>query len=575
MKTAISHSRYQAEKNKVLPNDCRVSKNFYYSDKILRNYLKHEVSASGMQYMQAKLEQLGEEAAGNMNALSLLADKFSPQLLKRNSLGETINEISFHPAYWDLMKTAVKSEMFRVKWDPELRNKFENEKHHLGFAAGFIYAMSECGQYCPLCMTDGVARLIDLFCDEEDKNRLLPHIYTDNTDDFFTGAMFLTEKTGGSDVGANITIANYQQGKQYFLTGEKWFCSNANADLIFALARTDSSVKGTKGLSIFLLEKKLPNGEKNPMDVIRLKDKLGVRSMASAECMLTDTVGKLVGNEFEGFKVMAEMINLSRLYNSVAALACSRRALIEAYQFLSFRNTFGKTATEHALVRTKLTELGALNVANFYLVWRAVKALDRSDAGNEREKELLRIINPMTKKWSAETGVYIARESMELMGGLGYIEDTVMPKLMRDVMVLPIWEGSGNIIILDMLRAMSKSKGFEILCEEIIRSAKNNSDPIAIGFGSWMTIELKKLIDFSEKLKMLPPDEMEASARTFFEKITSLYQISLLIDNLNDESKEWILPALDFLKEKYSPLELKKAKPLAAEEVKKLIAWDF
>lgn len=570
MNPAISHSRYQTEKNKVLDADCRVSKNFYHSDKIIRNYLKNEISAGGMHHMHSKLEGIGEEAAGKMNALSLLADKFSPELIKRNSLGETINEIRFHPAYWDLMKIAVKSEMFRVKWNPELRNKFENEKHHLGFAAGFIYAMSECGQFCPLCMTDGAARLVDLFCDEEDKNRLLPHIYTDKADDFFTGAMFLTEKTGGSDVGANITVATHLEEKKYLLTGEKWFCSNANADLIFVLARTDAAIKGTKGLSLFLVEKNLPDKEKNPIDIIRLKDKLGVRSMASAECMLTDTVGKLVGNEFEGFKVMAEMINLSRLYNSVAALACSRRALIEAYQFLSYRKTFGKTAIEHALVRTKLTELSALHVANFYLVWRAVKALDKADAGNEKEKELLRIINPMTKKWSAETGVYITRESMELMGGLGYIEDTVMPKLMRDVMVLPIWEGSGNIIILDMLRAMAKSKGFEILCEEITGSAKDNSD-----FGNWMNIELKKLIAFSEKLKILPPDEMEASAQPFFEKLTSLYQISLLIDNLNDESKEWILPALNFLKEKYSPSDLKETKPLSVDEVWGLIGWEF
>src|SRR5439155_1761311 len=157
----------------------------------------------------------------------------------------------------------------------------------------------------------------------------------------------------------------------------------------------------------------------------RLKDKLGVRSMASAECILTNTVGKLVGKEFEGFKVMVEMITLSRIYNSVGALACARRAMIEAYQFLSFRKTFGKTAVEHALIRTKLTELGSLFAADFYLVWRTVKSLELADSGNEREAQLLRLINPMTKKWSAETGVYIVRESMELMGGLGYIEDNV------------------------------------------------------------------------------------------------------------------------------------------------------
>jgi len=292
--------------------------------------------------------------------------------------------------------------------------------------------------------------------------------------------------------------------------------------------------------------------------------------MPTAECMLENTEGILVGNEFEGFKLMIEMVNLSRLYNSAAALGSSRRTLIEAYQYLSHRIIFGKIALEHALIRTKLTELGALNVANFYLVWRAIKALDLADAGNEQEAQLFRIINPMTKKWSAETGVYIARESMELMGGLGYTEDTVMPKLMRDIMVLPIWEGSGNIIILDMLRAMGKSKGFEAICKEITRSAETSAE-----HGKWIKDELNKLIFFSEKLITLNQEQTETSAKPFFEKLTSLYQVSLLIDALNEESKAWIVPALKYLIGKYSPSELKEVKPLSVEEVKGLIAWGF
>ena len=209
-------------------------------------------------------------------------------------------------------------------------------------------------------------------------------------------------------------------------------------------------------------------------------------------------------------------------------------------------------------------------MANFYLVWRTVKALELADAGNEREAQLLRLINPMTKKWSAETGVYIVRESMELMGGLGYIEDMVMPKIMRDVMVLPIWEGSGNIIILDMLRAMTKSKGFEVLCEEVFKSADNNAV-----YGKWLKEELTKLISFSEKLAKLSQDEMEASAKLFFEKLTSIYQLSLIIDNLNEESKQWIEPALNYLKEKYAPSELVQIRPLSTDEVKGLVAWEF
>ncbi|CAN5383361.1 acyl-CoA dehydrogenase family protein [soil metagenome] len=560
--------RYPVEKNKVL-HDFKPSTNFYESDQILRHYVGKNVSAQGLAYMQDKLQYLGKEAAGKMNELSLTADKEGPVLVKRNAFGETVNDIKFHPSYWELMKIAVKSEMFKVKWEPSLQAQFKHEGHRLGFAAGYLYAMSESGQYCPLCMTDGVARLIDLFSTEEDKARLLPRIYTEDAEQFFTGAMYLTEKTGGSDVGASITTATHLEGNTYTLNGEKWFCSNANADIIFALARTDADVKGTKGLSIFMVEKNLPNGERNPIEVIRLKDKLGVRSMASAECYLTETRGTLVGEEFQGFKVMIEMVNLSRLYNSVAALSCSRRALVEAYQFLSARKTFGKTAIEHALIRTKLTELGALNVANFYLVWRAVKALDKTDAGDEREAQLFRIINPMTKKWSAEKGVYIVRESMELMGGLGYIEDQVMPKLMRDMMVLPIWEGSGNIIILDMLRALWKSNGLIVLLEDIANTAKAN--PTHTGF---LSNNINQLVVFGESLKALPQDEMEASAKMFFEKLTSLYQISLLIENLDAESKVWIQPALDYLLNTYAPnSELKQVKPLSVEQVQGLVAW--
>lgn len=566
--TQARTSHYPTEKNKVL-HHFSPSTNFYESDLILKHYVAKNLSAKGQAYMAPNLQYIGQQAAGPMNELSLTADKQGPVLKKRNAFGETVNEITFHPNYWELMKIAVKSGMFRVKWEPSLQAQFKPEGHRLGFAAGYLYSMSESGQYCPLCMTDGVARLIDLFGAEADKARLMPHIYTEDAGAFYTGAMYLTEKTGGSDVGASITTATHQDGSTYLLNGEKWFCSNANADIIFALARTDAEVKGTRGLSIFMVEKNLPNGEKNPIDVIRLKDKLGARSMASAECYLTDTRGTLVGEEFQGFKVMIEMVNLSRLYNSVAALSCSRRALVEAYQFLNARKTFGKTAIEHALIRTKLTELGALNVANFYLVWRAIEALDKTDAGDEREAQLFRIINPMTKKWSAETGVYITRESMELMGGLGYIEDQVMPKLMRDIMVLPIWEGSGNIIILDMLRALWKSDGLRVLLEEISNTAI--AHPEHAGF---LNNHIGQIVTFGESLKALPQDEMEASAKVFFEKLTSLYQISLLIENLNEESKVWIEPALDYLMNTYAPTGgLKQVKPLSVEQVKGLVAW--
>ena len=221
-------SSSSSAENRVLQPGYAPSSNFFASDKILQFTLKRVLKNDALSFMQRYLNATGQAAAGPMNELSYLADKKSPELVKRNSWGENIDEIRFHPAYWELMEYAVKSGMFSVKWNPETRSRFNGELHRMGFASGYLFAMTELSQFCPLCMTDGVARLIDRYAEEEDKARLLPRIWTDDPSEFFTGAMYLTEKAGGSDVGANLVQANRQTGNTYHLNGEKWFCSNAN-----------------------------------------------------------------------------------------------------------------------------------------------------------------------------------------------------------------------------------------------------------------------------------------------------------------------------------------------------------
>lgn len=554
-------------KNKVVSN-FKSSSNFFQSDLILQDYLKNNVSDEGLSYMKDKLEVLGKQAATEMDALSLDADKKSPELQKRNFFGENIDEVKFHPSYDRLLQIAIESEMFTVKWKPELKKKYHKELHRLGFASGYIYSLSELGQYCPLCMTDGVARLIDLYCEEDDKLRLLPHISTKELEEIYTGAMFLTEKSGGSDVGRNIVKAEKLDGNTYHLSGEKWFCSNVNAELIFALARTDENVEGTRGLSIFLVEKYLPNGEKNNLPIVRLKDKLGVRSMASAECVLDKTIGTLVGEEFKGFKIMTDMINLSRLYNSVAALSGARRALVEAYNFNLYRHSFGKQAIEHTLIRDKFFELGSLNVANFYLTWKAIESLDKADNGDDNAKHLARLLTPMTKKWSAEKAVYITRESMELMGGIGYIEDGVLPKIMRDVMVLPIWEGAGNIMVLDMLRASFKSDGLKVMMEDV-KSALGKNE----AYNDILLSTLQKLEKQVQTLFKSEKEELELNAKYFFEELTTLYQLSLILNNTNQDNQKWMLPTAQFLRNKL--LREDNTEVFSVETIKGLIGWQI
>jgi hypothetical protein len=292
--------------------------------------------------------------------------------------------------------------------------------------------------------------------------------------------------------------------------------------------------------------------------------------MASGECLLNGTVGTMVGPEFQGFRVMTEMINLSRMYNSVAALAGGRRALVEAWQFLSFRKSFGKIALEHALVRAKFWELGALHLANFQLVWRAIQAMDAAEAGDETEAELLRFLTPMVKRESAELAVYLCRESMELMGGMGYIEDTVLPKTMRDVMVLPIWEGAGNIMILDMLGAVSKSKGLDLMIAEIESLCADDT-----AYGKALQLEAKELSTRFDFIRTLSQDEREYQAKAVLLRLTRCYQAALLLGASRSDSTGRFLTALEWLLNDWGDFEGKRIAPPLRDAVATLIGWDF
>jgi len=512
---------------------------------------------------------MGRDAALFMDELSMKADQHPPELKERTPLGNDKNEIEFHPAYWELMEIAARSEMFFVKYDDALKERFKGMRHLLGFTSGLIYAMSELGQYCPLCMTDGAALLLERHGDQEDIDRLLPRLGCKTGSDLYTGAMFLTEKSGGSDVGRNIARAEQIENKYYRLQGEKWFCSNANADVILALARTGDGSSGTRGLSLFLIEKNLPEGESNPIKFIRLKDKLGVRSMATAEVIFENTVGKRVGAEGEGFKIMTDMINMSRLYNSVGALAAARRAMIESWQYLNHRVIFGKRAVEHALIRQKFHELGSLHLANFLLVMRTIRAMDAAETGDKREQQLLRILIPMAKWWSAETAIYMVRESMELMGGNGYIEDFVLPKIFRDVNVLPIWEGSGNIIVLDILRAMRKSEGMNFLLEDIKKGIDNNTT-----LGSLIKTKLSDSEKLLNELSGIDRDTVEATAKPLFRRIIHLYQMYLMIHETDEKSKEWTNYALQYMSSTLNN-DLEVRSPLSVGQITKLVGWNY
>ncbi len=547
-------------KNQVLKDGFRKSKNFFRSDFHFQNYFKvvlrdiYEIIATDFDY-------IGEKAANEMNRLSYLADKYPPQLLKRTPLGETLEDIEFHPAYWSLMDIAVYSKMFQYKWNDKFRSTYKKDSHKIGFAIGYLYAMTECGIYCPLCMTDGAARLIDKFGTNEHKTTLLPHIGTDDPKTFYTGAMFLTEKTGGSDVGANLVTAQKIQGNYYALNGEKWFCSNANADIAFVLARTNPNIQGTKGLSLFLLRKTQTDGSPNYKEIIRLKDKLGVKSMASAEILFHNTEVELIGQEGEGFKLMTEMINLSRLYNSVAAVAAHRRAIIEAWQHLAFRRLFGKDALEHPMIQEDCYQLGAEWIADFAITFKAVELLDQADNGNQYAASLCRILIPICKYITADNAYKGIQKSMELMGGIGYIEENTIPRLMRDALVLPIWEGAGNIMFLDMLRAAIKTKALYDILEYSHEALLKIQNPKLL-----KTFE-HLITHFKQSLSEQNPNQL--IVRNLFNQLIPFVKIAVLYEQIANQSFEFAMQYLISKIVNENPFSVN------IHKTEKLINWDF
>lgn len=530
---------YQNE-NRVLREDYFQIQNYWKQDLILQYVLKLELGDKELSRIDEQLDRLGRQLVEEIPGLAHQADLNSPKLYHRNLYGEEIDELEFHPAYQRLQKIAIESGMFSLKWDEAGIN--HPRRHSLGFAPGFLYASGESGLYCPLCMTDGLMRVIRRHGGVAMQSRILPHIATLDADQLWSGAMFLTEKKGGSDVGANMLKAipakqNDVDGNPLFaLYGEKWFCSNAGAELALILGREDEAPSGTRGLSIFLLEPE--NAPWRKQRIIRLKNKLGVRSMASAEILFEGSLASRIGEHGSGFAIMADMINLSRIYNSVAALAASRRAMFLAWEFLENRISFGRKAQEHALVRAKWLELSAKYQAEFFLLWRTIRSLDLADGGDEKEVQKLRLLTPLLKQSSAEFAVYAVRECMELMGGLGYIEQGHMARILRDVNVLPIWEGAGNIMFLDMLRASAKSAGLGFLFEEIAE--------MLTGLDSYAGTldELKK----SQKgWSQLSQDELEYRSVHFFRSFGALLKRSVLASYQKKETAAFLDYACSYL----------------------------
>ena len=441
--------------------------NLYDSDPDFARLLPLYLEPPVFELLQPKLQQLGALAGGVLDTLAQTADKNPPELIHRTRSGIDAQRIVKHPAYVEMERVAFSE--YGLAAMSHRAGVFGHDTPlpaAAKYALTYLFVQAEFGLCCPLSMTDSLTRTLRKYGAPELIERYLPMLTTQVFDDLYQGAMFMTEQGAGSDVGATATRAE-PDSDAYKLYGDKWFCSNPDADLAMVLARIDGAPHGMQGVSLFLLPRTLSDGSANAYRIVRLKDKLGTRSMASGEISLNGARAYLVGQAGRGFQQMADMVNNSRLSNGVRAAGLMRRALSEALFIARERQAFGRKLVEMPLMRRQLVKLMLPTEQARTMVFQTADALRRSDAGDSAAYPLVRILTPLIKFRATRDARKVTGDAMEVRGGCGYIEDWADPRLVRDAHLGSIWEGTSNIVALDVLRAIRREGSLPVLDQHL------------------------------------------------------------------------------------------------------------
>lgn len=448
-----------ASANPIAPDTSGM--NFYRADPSLADLLRIHLPEALFAHIEPHLDRLGALAGGPLDECARMADKHVPVLHQRDRFGRDAQWIEYHPAYRELEKAAFGE--FGI-------HAMSHRKGVLGWpqtypvaakhAFTFLFNQAEFGMGCPINVTDGAAKLLSKFGDEALKAKYLDGLTQTDMTRLTQGGQFMTEKEGGSDVGTLATTA-VQEGDHWRLTGEKWFCSNADAQIVMLLARPEGAEAGTRGVGLFLMPRRLDDGSPNHYRIVRLKDKLGTRSMASGEIKLEGAIAYAVGRLDRGFVQMAEMVNSSRLSNGIKSTALMRRAYHDAMAVARGRVVFGSRIVDLPLARRQLMKILLATEQGLSMSFLTADALDRAEAGSQDAAALLRILTPTLKFRATRDARKVCGDAMEMRGGIGYIEEFATARLLRDAHLGSIWEGTSNIVALDALKRAVGRHGAE------------------------------------------------------------------------------------------------------------------
>lgn len=506
--------------------------NFYNTDEVLQQLLKRYLPSDFYTWADHELEIFGEKCATDFDKRAAFTDRDGqPKLIKYNAFGEDISEVRVNEGYLKTVEETYQSGIvgYVHKEIPDLQQK---GNYIYSYAQGYLLSQTEPGFYCPVTLTMATAYLLDQYADDRVRERFLPHVLSTGDLPLYEGATFLTERQGGSDVGANETIA-LKDGDHYKLYGEKYFASNAGmCGVAMVLARIEEAAPGTKGLSLFTVPWRNSDESLNGIRIRRLKDKLGVRAVPSGEVEFDGAHAYLVGDPSKGFYYMMEALNLSRVCNAIASLGIMRRAFTEARNYAFTREAFGQKLADYPMIKDTLVQMTVKHEAElratFELIERFDRVMRKPETAVDHDKIMTRLLIALIKRETAEQAIHFSHEAIELYGGNGYIEDFVTPRLLRDAQVLTVWEGTANILGLEVLRLMKKYHAHSMFCEEI----EQRLAALPPAFDTWKkTVEngVRNLINLSNLVLASDSDTQTFHCKKIADLMTRIFESTVII----------------------------------------------
>ena len=503
--------------------------NQFDDDRVLRSYLARVCPAGMLNEITPSLAEMGRLAGGELYQLQLADRLNEPRLTQWDAWGNRIDRIELTPLWRVAERIAVEHGVVATAY--ESKHGALSRVHQCALA--YLFTPSTDIYSCPLAMTDGAARTLLASGNRELIERAVPHLTAREPAEFWTAGQWMTELTGGSDVGLSETVAKQEPGddaRRFWLYGRKWFTSAISSQIALTLARPEGNPPGGRGLALFYIETRDDEGRPRNIEVNRLKDKLGTRKVPTAELTLNGTPAQLVMGTTDGVRNITPLLNITRLWNGISAVALMRRGLALAFDYAGKRVAFGSTLAEKALHMDTLLGLQAEFEGAFHLAFYVAELTGRSEAGaiDERDASLLRLLTPVMKLTTAKQAVSVASEVLESFGGAGFVEDTGLPVLLRDSQVLPIWEGTTNVLALDALRALGANISLESLgslTAELFASVRDRRLSELVLIANSALSHVEEWLKEAQKSR----SDLEAGARRFALTLGRTLELALLI----------------------------------------------